>query len=220
MDSQELLTIQNLEIQSLVAAVHAAKTADDLLTTTENLAASAHPDGAQCLLEILGFNNPGAAVAAVDGLVAIGQPVVVKLLESLDNSNYTARSWAVRALAGIGDPRGLSVLEHALAQDIGPSVRRAAACGLGNLILSTETELELSQCKRCLTALINASRDSEWVVRYAVTVGLEKRLKQDVSNKDWVIRSQNVLCALAGEEEDEKIVRQRARLALMRLDFS
>ena len=53
--------------------------------------------------------------------------------DNLDGYNYGARAWAVRALAGIGDVRGLEVLEDALAQDIGPSVRRAAARGLGQL---------------------------------------------------------------------------------------
>jgi len=93
-----------------------------------------------CLVEVLGFNNPGAAVAAVDGLIALGAPAVEPLLQRLDPRNYGARAWAVRALAGIGDVRGLELLEEALASDVGPSVRRAAACGLGNLRLDALAE--------------------------------------------------------------------------------
>jgi len=86
-------------------------------------------------MEILTFNNPGAAVAAVEGLIKIGKPAVAPLLANLDQYNYGARAWAVRVLAGIGDVRGLAVLEQALAEDVVPSVRRAAARGLGQLVL-------------------------------------------------------------------------------------
>ena len=58
------------QVGELVEAVRRADSALALLQATQALAASAHPDGAACLVEILGFNNPGAAVAAVDGLVA------------------------------------------------------------------------------------------------------------------------------------------------------
>ena len=43
---------------------------------------------------------PGAALAAVDGLIAIGPEAVPPLLGTLDARNYGARAWAVRALAG------------------------------------------------------------------------------------------------------------------------
>ena len=163
------------EIQTLIDAVVRADTSDGLLEATEALAATGHPDSAPCLLEILGFNNPGAAVAAVDGLIAIGEPVVDTILDNLDGYNYGARAWSVRALAGIGDRRGLPVLERALAADIGPSVRRAAACGLGNLQLSDAEQADAER-QRCLSGLIQATGDGEWIVRYAVTVGLERRL--------------------------------------------
>ncbi|NJO94538.1 MAG: HEAT repeat domain-containing protein, partial [Hydrococcus sp. RM1_1_31] len=56
------------------------------------------------LITVLGYNNPGAAVAAVEGLIQLGKPAVTPLLELLDGYNYGARAWALRALAGIGDP--------------------------------------------------------------------------------------------------------------------
>ena len=122
-------------VASLVEAVRRADSALGLLQATQALAAAGHADGAACLMEVLGFNNPGAAVAAVDGLIAIGVPAVDTILANLDGFNYGARAWTVRALAGIGDVRGLDVLEDALGRDIGPSVRRAAARGLGQLNL-------------------------------------------------------------------------------------
>uniref|UniRef100_UPI000471D953 HEAT repeat domain-containing protein n=1 Tax=Candidatus Synechococcus spongiarum TaxID=431041 RepID=UPI000471D953 len=119
------------QVQALMDAVQAAQTADDLTDAVECLSASPHPMAIPCLIQVLGFNNPGAAVAAVDGLVAVGSAAVPAILANLDDYNYGARAWSVRALAGIGDLRGLPLLERALAQDIGPSVRRAAARGMG-----------------------------------------------------------------------------------------
>ena len=116
--------------EELVAATRRLTDCDDPLATVPQL------------VQVLGFNNPGAAVAAVDGLIAIGPAAVGPLLANLDAHNYGARAWAVRALAGIGDPRGLDVLEDALATDVGPSVRRAAASGLGALRLESLAEQE------------------------------------------------------------------------------
>ena len=106
------------QVADLVESVRRADSALGLLQATQALAATAHPDGAACLVEILGFNNPGAAVAAVDGLVAIGTPAVETILTNIDGYNYGARAWAVRALAGIGDVRGLEVLEDFKAPNI------------------------------------------------------------------------------------------------------
>ncbi|MFY8134243.1 MAG: HEAT repeat domain-containing protein, partial [Aquimonas sp.] len=82
-------------------------------------------------------------------------------------------AWAVRALAGIGDVRGLELLEQALAGDIGPSVRRAAARGLGQLrTAGLAGPPQRLVRERALTALEAAAADGEWVVRYAGVVGL------------------------------------------------
>ena len=175
------------DLLPLVAAVDGAHSAESLVQATRALALALAPptDGSSALtpemvtairtlVGVMGFNNPGAAVAAVDGLVACGPAAVDPLLEGLDNHNYGARAWAVRALAGIGDGRGLDLLEEALQGDIGPSVRRAAARGLGQLRLETlAPESRAPVWERCLGALERGSQDDEWVVRYAVVVGLE-----------------------------------------------
>jgi phycocyanobilin lyase beta subunit len=209
-------------VLDLVEAVRRADTALGLLQATQALAAASHPAGAACLVEILGFNNPGAAVAAVDGLIAIGEPAVDTILSNIDGYNYGARAWAVRALAGIGDVRGLAVLEDALGKDIGPSVRRAAARGLGQLRLAALPEEERrATALRCLQALLDGCRDGEWVVRYAVVVGLESlatALEAEIrdGHRQQLIEALRALHA--DPEEEAPVVQLRAALALQRLE--
>jgi phycocyanobilin lyase beta subunit len=205
-------------VTDLVRAVQRADSALGLLQATQALAAAADPDGAACLVEVLGFNNPGAAVAAVDGLIAIGTPAVDTILTHIDGYNYGARAWAVRALAGIGDVRGLEVLEDALGKDIGPSVRRAAARGLGQLRFDRLEAAERQPvAERCLQALVDGCRDGEWVVRYAVAVGLEALAPA----LEAATAHQSLRQALQGlgddPAEEAPVVQLRAHLALRRL---
>ena len=207
---------------NLIEAVQQAGTAQELLVAAQALAAAANPDmeadAIGCLVDLLGYNNPGAAVAAVDGLIAIGPSAVPPLLEGLDEHNYGARAWAVRALAGIGDVRGLELLESALGNDIGPSVRRAAARGLGQLRCGALPSGEQEAIRqRALAALERSLADGEWVVRYAVAVALEGlALSQLGSPLQGRIRM--ALDQLADPTgEDTPVVRQRAHLALRRL---
>ena len=210
-------------VAALVEAVQRADSALGLLQATQALAAAAHPDAAACLVEVLGFNNPGAAVAAVDGLIAIGEPAVDTILSNIDGYNYGARAWAVRALAGIGDERGLAVLEDALGQDIGPSVRRAAARGLGQLRLSgLPRERRHPIAVRCLEALLAGCGDGEWVVRYAVVVGLEALAPElsfePVAGSPGLAQLRSALERLSlGAAEEAPVVQLRAALALERL---
>lgn len=211
---------QPVSVADLVHAVQRADSALGLLQATQALAAAAHPEGAACLVEVLGFNNPGAAVAAVDGLIAIGTPAVDTILANIDGTNYGARAWAVRALAGIGDVRGLEVLEDALGNDIGPSVRRAAACGLGQLRLETvPAEERQPLALRCLRALVEGCRDGEWVVRYAVAVGLEALAPALAEEAAPLQQLCQALRGLSDDPAEEApVVQLRARLALRRLE--
>jgi len=212
-------------VEQRIANVQSADSAEALLSAVEHLAAAKHPSATACLLEILGFNNPGAAVAAVDGLIAIGEPAVEPILASLGTNNYGARAWSVRALAGIADPRGLEVLERALATDIGPSVRRAAASGLGRLDLrSLPDEQASGLVERCLQALLLACGDGEWIVRYAVVVGLEGlALKQAERISDLSVEAlRHALAGLAAGSDPltPVVVQRRSALALHRIDHS
>jgi HEAT repeat protein len=160
--------------QKLIGAVEAADSSTRLLEAVQQLAAAGLVETVPVLIAALGYNNPGAAVAAVDGLILIGEPAVEPLLNLLDNHNYGARAWAIRALAGIGDPRGLSILLEAAQTDFALSVRRAAARGLGVMRwhqLSAEHVPEAQT--QVFTALLTVSQDPEWVVRYAAIVGLQ-----------------------------------------------
>jgi len=158
----------------------------------------------------------------VDGLVAIGTPAVETILTNIDGYNYGARAWAVRALAGIGDVRGLEVLEDALGKDIGPSVRRAAARGLGQLQLESLSEAERSSSlNRCLAVLLDGCRDGEWVVRYAVIVGLEHLARSWFSvlqAPDQASLRQALQRLKDNPEEEAPVVQLRAALALQRLE--
>ena len=161
-------------VQQLIKAVNQADSADLLLKTVEDLAKVGDRAAIPTLVEVLGFNNPGAAVAAVDGLIAIGEPVVDYLLENLDGYNYGARAWATRVFAGIGDPAALNLLLEAAVTDFSQSVRRAAAKGLGSIIWSKlSPEEAIGAQQQVLDTLLLATEDGEWVVRYAAVVGLE-----------------------------------------------
>ncbi len=158
----------------LINAVEKADSANSLLEAVKALAAANSDTAIPTLIAVLGYNNPGAAVAAVDGLIKIGEAAVLPLLEQLDGYNYGARAWAIRALAGIGDPRGLNILLDAALNDFSLSVRRAATRGLGTIHwekLPSEKIVD-AQLIACQT-LLQASQDPEWVVRYAAVGGLQ-----------------------------------------------
>jgi len=216
-------------VSPLIQAVEQADTATALLAATARLASHLPggdppaPAAIAALVQVLGFNNPGAAVAAVDGLIACGETAVAPLLDNLDAHNYGARAWAVRALAGIGDVRGLELLEQALGGDIGPSVRRAAARGLGQLRCGALPAQERREVReRALTALEAAAGDGEWVVRYAVVVGLESLIhdlkpETDSSERDLRERALQTLTLLSHPDQDTSVVPLRANQALGRL---
>jgi phycocyanobilin lyase subunit beta len=172
----------------LIQAVDAADSSSGLLEAVQNLAATHSEAAIPTLIATLSYNNPGAAVAAVDGLIALGEPAVPSLLEQLDLHNYTARAWAIRALAGIGDPRGLVTLLGAATADFALSVRRAAARGLGMMKWHwfPEQLLEIAQEEALEALLFVAQQDEEWVVRYSAVTGLES-LAAAIANShaDW-----------------------------------
>ena len=163
------------QLQPLLDNLHSAGTAETVRFAVEDIAAAQLVEAVPILIEVLGYNNPGAAVAAVDGLINIGEPAVMPLMELLDGFNYGARAWALRALAGIGDPRGIDLLVKAAVEDFALSVRRAAARGVGKLHwqeFAGEGDRLAAQSK-ALNTLIQVCDDPEWVVRYAAVTGLE-----------------------------------------------
>jgi phycocyanobilin lyase subunit beta len=198
----------------LIEAVDRADSADKLLDAVENLASICSEEAIPTLIQVLGFNNPGAAVAAVEGLIKIGTPAVPYLLKSLDDYNYGARAWSIRAFAGIGDPVALDLLLKAALTDFSQSVRRAAAKGLGVIKwqkLPPEKILPAQQL--ALKTLLITIEDGEWVVRYATIVALQfLGLTQADFQSKIITKLQEVVT-----QESEIAVRSRAELALEKL---
>lgn len=198
-------------IDSLISAVEAADSASLLVTAMENLAASQAPAAIPTLIAALSYNNPGAAVAAVDGLVQIGEPAVDPILAQLDGHNYTARAWAIRALAGIGDPRGLVTLLGAATADFALSVRRSAAKGLGSMKWHwfPADLLEIAQEEALESLLFVAQEDEEWVVRYSAVVGLQNLVGSIEHYPAWRIQIQTALAGII-DQDTSWAVRARA----------
>ncbi|MEE3717409.1 HEAT repeat domain-containing protein [Tumidithrix elongata RA019] len=162
-------------IDHLIRAVEEADSSKLLIEAVQNLASAQLNEAIPTLIATLSYNNPGAAVAAVDGLIQLGEPAVPELLDLLDMHNYTARAWAIRALAGIGDPRGLVTLLGVATADFALSARRAATRGLGTMkwYWFPDHLLEIAQAEALDALLFVAQQDEEWVVRYSAVVGLQ-----------------------------------------------
>ena len=200
-------------LEGAIADLQAAKTTPELIQATKSLCNLRTVGAISALIEVLGFNNPAVASVATAGLIELGSQAVPSLLVSLDDKNYGSRAWVVRALASIRDPRSLDLLEHALATDIAPSVRRSAARGLADLNLIYPEDS--SKLNRCLSALLKAIKDDEWVVRYSAIFGIELHLlKYNSINKHQCIMG---LKHLSSNSESVKVIRLRATLALKRV---
>jgi phycocyanobilin lyase subunit beta len=162
-------------LKTLLSAIAEAASSTQMVEAVEKLAEARLEAAVPNLITVLGYNNPGAAVAAVEGLIAIGKPAVTPLLDLLDGYNYGARAWALRALAGIGDPQALDLLLDAAKNDFALSVRRAAARGLGTIHWDElAVELIESAQAKVIEVLLAVSQDHEWVVRYAAITGLQE----------------------------------------------
>jgi phycocyanobilin lyase subunit beta len=162
-------------LKTLLSAIAEAASSTQMVEAVEKLAEAQLEAAVPSLITVLGYNNPGAAVAAVEGLIAIGKPAVRPLLDLLDGYNYGARAWALRALAGIGDPQALDLLLDAAKNDFALSVRRAAARGLGTIHWDElAVELIESTQAKVIEVLLTVSQDHEWVVRYAAITGLQE----------------------------------------------
>ena len=206
--------LETEKIKTLLQAIEDAASATALANAVKALAAEAIPATAPELIRALNYNNPGAAVAAVDGLINIGEPAVQPLLELLDNYNYGARAWALRALSSIGDPRSITVLLDTAENDFALSVRRAAAYGLGRIHWEQMPTAEVPMAQQqCLDVLLKLCRDSEWVVRYAAIAAIEALIQ---SNSGLFATAKATLEELC-QTDIELGVKARAALVLKRV---
>ncbi|BAQ63800.1 HEAT repeat domain-containing protein [Geminocystis sp. NIES-3709] len=222
-------------VNQLIEAVEKADSAPKLLDAVTELANSQSKEAIPTLIKVLGYNNPGAAVAATEGLISIGESVIEPLLTSLDNYNYGARAWAVRVFAGIGDIRALDLLIKAAINDFSLSVRRAAAKGLGSLQWhQLSPEKLISTQVQILDTLLTTINDGEWVVRYASIVSLENlylAIDSNFSNAQIIDNNQvndinlseNLLNQITAKlteimkEDGEIAIQSRAKLALKKI---
>lgn len=208
-----------MTVQLLIKAVEQADSAPSLLTAVISLVQAHSVEAIPTLIRVLGYNNPGAAVAAVDGLTQLGEPAVIPLLEQLDGYNYGARAWAVRALSNIGDPRALEVLLESAGSDFALSVRRAAARGLGNIQWEKLPPKQIPDAQfKTLIILQKTSEDLEWIVRYSGIVGLQG-LAITIKNtqSEWFNQIKEQLEKIA--QDDEMIaVKARAKWAIQKLE--
>jgi len=210
----------------LIKAVDRADSSDSLIDAVEALADARLESAAPTLIAVLSYNNPGAAVAAVEGLVQLGEVAVMPLLNLLDDYNYGGRAWAIRALAEIGDPRALETLLEAAETDFSMSVRRAAAKGLGNLLWSKIPAAQVKQVQaRVGKTLLRTSQDPEWVVRYASVAGLQGlanavaialRARYAIEQSDIYSLLKSHFQQMLAEEQD-LAVRTRVRRAMQEL---
>ena len=202
-------------IAQLIQAIAQADSAEGLIHAVRALAATEAEAAIPSLVEVLSFNNPGAAVAAVDGLIKIGLPSVSYLLENIDGYNYGARAWATRVLSGVGDVRALDLLIDAAMRDFSLSVRRSAARGLGYLNWETVDKEHQDELQtQVLEALLMVSHDDEWVVRYSAIAGLEG-LAPSLSARlsSHLVRIQERLTEMVLTDE-EIAIKARSQLAL------
>lgn len=197
------------QTEKLIRAVEQADSPARLVAAVQALVAAKVEAGISTLITVLGYNNPTAAIVAVEGLIHLGEVAVQPLIEQLDEYNYGARAYAIRALAAIADPRALDVLLTAAATDFAPSVRRAATKGLGGLHWSKlSVEQRSSAADQALQTLLSVSQDPDWSLRYAAVVGLQalattSHLKTQVESQ----LQQRI------QTESDQAVRARLRLA-------
>ncbi len=157
----------------LIRAVDEADSPERLIAAVQALADAQLDSGVETLIRVLGFNNPGAAVTAMKGLVRMGSSVVPALLAQIDDYNYGARSYSIRALAAIADPRALDILQQAAATDFAPSVRRAACKGLGLIQWSSVPPEQVAERQQQTWATLQqVIQDADWSIRYAAVCGM------------------------------------------------
>lgn len=206
--------VTQADVKQLIEAVETADTSAKIVEAVRNLSKACDEAAIPTLIEVLGFNNPGAAVAAVEGLSALGETAVPYLLNQIDGYNYGARAWAVRACANIGDPRALDLLLETASSDFALSVRRAATRGLGNLHWSNLPADEiLPTQKKVLAVLLQVSGDSEWVVRYAAVVGLQSLgIAQTTLQASIIQRLEQML-----NSDDDLTVQARVQMAIAQI---
>lgn len=217
-----MIVTKAVDESELIRAVEQADSPGRLVAAVKALVNSGLEAGIPTLIAVLGYNNPEAASLAVEGLVRLGNVAVPALLSQLDDYNYGARAYSFRALAAIADPRALDVLLSTAETDFAPSVRRAAAKGLGQLnwLQLADAQRQPAQ-EQALQTLLKISEDPEWAIRYAAVVGLQglaASLKQHSESSDHLVLQILQRFEQMGQTDPDLAVRARVMLAQQQLD--
>ena len=164
-------------LKELIQAVEQASEPAQLVAAVEALVAVKDKSAISTLIAVLGYNNPTAATSAVTGLIELGADSVQPLMEQLDEYNYGARAYSIRALAAIADPRVLELFIQSATTDFAPSVRRSAAKGLGTLQWERLNPQAYPGQQQAMQTLLSITSDEDWSIRYAAIVGLQALAK-------------------------------------------
>jgi phycocyanobilin lyase beta subunit len=161
-------------IAAQIQAVEQAQSPASLMAAVKSLAAAQYPGVIPALIAVFGYNDPAAAAIALGAVITWGETAVIPLAAQLDEYNYGARAYSMRALATIASVQSLEVLVKAATTDFAPSVRRAAAKGLGNLRWQDLPEPEQGAAQgQVFTALTSLCEDGDWSIRYGGVAGLQ-----------------------------------------------
>ncbi|MFN3926603.1 MAG: HEAT repeat domain-containing protein [Pseudanabaenaceae cyanobacterium] len=164
------MTSELSQLEQAIDAIERASSPAKMIEAVQQLVNLQCPEAIPTLIKVLGYNNPSAAAIAMGGVIALGEVAVPHLLNLMDDHNYGARAYTVRALASIADPRALDRLLYCALQDFAPSVRRAAIKGLGN-VASKLASLDINKVINTLQLIL---QDEDWSMRYAAIVALSR----------------------------------------------
>lgn len=156
------------DLSTLLAQFEQAIETDQQIAAIRALGRTRSPEILPYLIRAFGFNRPAVADAALAEVLRCGSVAVMPLLENIDDYNYGARAYSVRALATLADPRALPYLLQVIRTDFAPSVKRAATRGLGAVALAADPPLHPD----VLITLNTCLQDSDWAVRYAAVCAL------------------------------------------------
>ncbi|NJL88732.1 MAG: HEAT repeat domain-containing protein [Coleofasciculaceae cyanobacterium SM2_1_6] len=213
------------QVQAQIQAVEQAQSPEALMVAVQNLATSQSAAAIPALIAVFGYNNPAAAAIALRAVIGWQEAAVAPLIAQLDEYNYGARAYSMRALATIASGQSLEVLINAATNDFAPSVRRAAAKGLGNLRwetlpsndpntnpksnFSADPSPDQGEAqRRVFAALSSLCTDGDWSIRYAGVAGLQAlatRVKE---------LEQTVVDFLNQHQESDRSVRARIQWAV------
>ncbi len=188
--------------EGLAARVRAIQVGPDspleLIAAAKEIAAASAttPETLPVLVDMLGYNNPVAARIAVEALVKAGKASVPSLIIGVGAFNYAVNAYALRALAGVGDPSVAAVCTACAQKGPIPGVRRAACAALAALRFH-----DPEAAHRAYDVLLRiADGEPDWGVRYAAVVGIERFVASELLDDETIELGVHVLeSILSGE---------------------